>query len=196
MSDNEDDEGPRDNTSPEHKPENSTNANSAPKGSLGRKSSLPSLNLGGGQNREFTFVLETDEQLDASQTTSEPEDTRPIAVETGVKEIDDQSHVDGYQTKPIAEIEAEEAVQEAVSSEGTYDQMMESDGSIAFQTTNDPAVNQQYRDRGERSVAASHNSGSETTDSPFTSMEEMQEAFDKIKGEAVERGQSRDQGRD
>ena len=73
--------------------------------------------------------------------------------------------------------------------------MMESDGSTVFQTTNDPAVNQQFRERGQRSVAISQKTG-EIVDSPFASMEEMKEAFDRVKGEAIERGQSRDQGRD
>ncbi|MEP1327059.1 hypothetical protein [Pseudophaeobacter sp.] len=192
----DDDDGPRDNTSPEPKPENTNKQNSAPAGHLGKRVSVPVNSLGGGfQTIDVSFQIQVEHQNRSLEQAHEPEDIRPIAVETGIKEIDDQSHADGYQTKPIEEIEAEAAEQEVVSSENTFDQMMESDGSAIFQTTNDPAVNQQYRDRGERSVAASQNSG-ETTDSPFASMEEMQEAFDKIKGEAIERGQSRDQGRD
>ncbi|KPD13151.1 hypothetical protein [Phaeobacter sp. 11ANDIMAR09] len=149
MSDHEDDKGPRKNTSPEHKPENAKNANAAPRGSVGNSftptgtSSAP---------REFVFTFEPENH---QQPTETPEDTRPIAVETGIKEIDDQSHADGYQTKPIEEIEAAAAEQEAAPSKETFDQMMGNDGSAVFQTTNDRAVNEQYQDRGETSVPQS-----------------------------------------
>ena len=159
MSDRRDDEGPRDNTSPEHKPENAANTSKAPKGSIGLQNSHPSLNLGGAQNREFTFVLEADEQHKADQTTPAPEDTRPIAIKSGDKEIDAQSEADGFQLKSQEEIDQLSGEDTPDQPQNSYDDMMQSDGSTPFQATNDPEVNQHYKDRGETAVPQSLGSG-------------------------------------
>ncbi|MCT4609244.1 MAG: hypothetical protein N4A70_08550 [Pelagimonas sp.] len=188
MSDHEDDKGPRKNTSPEHKPENAKNANAAPKGSVGNSftpngpSSAP---------REFVFTFEPENH---QQPTETPEDTRPIAVETGIKEIDDQSHADGFQTKTIEEIETAAAEQEAAPSQETFDDMMQPDGSTYFQRTNDRQVNKLHEDRGEtpvHSVVGDHGLEAGAIDNPFGSQEDLKRTFDQVKGREVSRGQSK-----
>lgn len=188
MSDHEDDKGPRKNTSPEHKPENAKNANAAPRGSVGNSftptgtSSAP---------REFIFTFEPENH---QQPTEAPEDTRPIAVETGIKEIDDQSHADGYQIKPMEELEAMAETQETETAANTFDEMMMVDGATHFQKTNDPQINQLHEERGEQpvtSVSASQETELGAVDNPFGSKEDLIEAFNRVKGHEIARSQTK-----
>lgn len=200
MSNRQEDEGPRDNTSPEHKPENTANSSKAPKGSIGRQNSHPSLNLGGAQNREFTFVLEADEPHESAQTTRDPEDTRPIAITSGDKEVDAQSQADGFQLKTQDEIDQLSGVDpsgETVKPDqahAAFDDMMQDDGATHFQRTDDPQVNQHYEDRGETPVNSDiddHGLEAGAIDNPFGAKGDLEKAFNRVKGHEIARGQSK-----
>ncbi|APX17050.1 hypothetical protein D1821_06075 [Phaeobacter inhibens] len=115
------------------------------------------MNLGGGVkvvNVSYQMVVQNQEH-EAAHTTPEPEDTRPIAIKSGDKEVDVQSELDGFQLKSQEEIDQLSGEHTPDQPQNSFDQMMENDGSSTFQTTNDSAVNQHYRDRGETSVPQS-----------------------------------------
>lgn len=146
------DQGKKANTSPVHKPEQSKQYDVAPKGSVGRsRGGLPALGLGPSTSGRQRFQQTEGQSLDQGQETenkiifrrnpeqAQAKDDRPIAVETGVKEIDQDSKDKGFQLKTEDEIKKlghPEKDKAEAKPERSGDQ---------FRETNDPKVNEFYQ---------------------------------------------------
>lgn len=155
---------PRDNVSPKLKPKDAKNENVAPAGHMGIANNSPSLNLGSGVkvvNVSYQMVVQENEQSpEQTELKAEVEDTRPIAVATGDKDIDAQSEADGFQLKTQDEINELSGVDqqgeplEPDQPPNSFDEMMQDDGSTRFAKSNDQDVNKLYEQRGETPVSS------------------------------------------
>ncbi|MDW3181646.1 hypothetical protein [Roseobacter sp.] len=192
MSD-DDNDGSRDNTSPEPKPENTAKNNTAPAGHLGIQSVTTALTPNGTAkilNFQVQVAIEADEQ-----TPVEPEDNRPIALETGDEAVDQQSEEDGYQLKPMDEISAAAADQDAEAVNVSSDELFIDDGTTPTPATNDPEVNAFYTDQGYNMSESDELSQAEGDyDRPQGTDEDLKETFNRVQSQSIVLDQSKDKG--
>lgn len=103
MSDDDDQRGSKDNTSPEPKPEDAKNLVKAPGGQLGTdRIKFSSPGLGGGTRR--AQVTRSIEQTSSAPENRQERENQPVAVKTCVKNIDEDSLEKGYRLETEEEI--------------------------------------------------------------------------------------------
>jgi len=179
MSDEENDD-PRDNTSPEPKPEYTAKKNAAPAGHLGVRHSNVAPTPGGSVkilNINMQVAVQEDEQ-----TPIEPElDDRPVAIETGDEAVDRQSEQDGYRLKSLDEIQEETRS----SSVETESKPITEDLTAA--KTNDPELNEALEKQGYNLTtdhAASDTDADLPYDRPRGSYADLKESFNRVQERA------------
>jgi hypothetical protein len=208
MSD-EENKGSRDNTSPEPKPANTAKQNAAPSGHIGTQKIQQSLGLGSVVKiYDVSFKIEVDHQEPSIEQVPEPEDTRPIALKTGVEAIDTQSEEDGQRLLSREEIKALTADQESTAPDNGSENFPDDDGTTLTPKTNDPDVNahleglghnlttsqaemQGQEAGGDAPDVAAEFSEVSSYDSPFGSKGDLEKAFNQVKGKEVVRTQTK-----
>ncbi len=211
MSDNSDDHS-RDNTSPKLKPKDAIDKGYAPPGQIRAQSSGPTPTAAGGVkvvHMTVDVIVQENEpdpqpELTPEEQRSEylnnlPENTVFTSL-TGNELQDNESIARGE--VPVTDEELA-ALQEAKSpqvEENTFDQMMQSDGSTPFQTTNDPEVNRHYKDRGETPTPKSVGFDAPDADGPYNrprgTPEDLQASFNEAAAHSNEAYKSKEQERD
>ncbi|MGH1466136.1 MAG: hypothetical protein ACRBBQ_12325 [Cognatishimia sp.] len=209
MSD-DDKKNPRDNVSPKLKPKDAKNENVAPAGHMGIENNPSSLDLGSGVrvvNVSYQMVVQENEASpEQTELQAEVQDTRPIAIATGDKDIDAQSEAEGFQLKTQDEINELSGVEqngeplEPEQSANSFDEMMQDDGSTQFQRTNDRDVNQHFEDRGETPVPQSLGLDAPDAEGPYNrprgTPEDLKASFNEAAAYSNEALKSQQQERD
>jgi hypothetical protein len=206
MPDNNDDSAEGKN-GPEYNPDNSVSGTNAPKGMINGLST-PSLGLG--QNAKIVRMVVDVSVVDQDpyQEHVEPEDTRPIALKTGVEAIDAQSEEDGQRLLSMEEIKALTADQESAAPDNGPENLPHDDGTTLTPKTNDPDVNAHLEELGHNlTTSNAEMQGQEaggdapdvaaefaevsSYDTPFGSKGDLERAFNQVKGKEVARTQTK-----
>lgn len=204
----DDKKNPRDNVSPKLKPKEAKTDNAAPAGHLGISQSMMGFETGGVTkvlNMQVEVIVQENEPAPQPELSPEeqraeylnnlPKDTTYTAL-TGNEQQDNESIAQG--DVPVTDEEWDQ-IKEAHSTpdqpQKSYDDMMQSDGSTPFQATNDPEVNQHYKDRGETAVPQSMGFDAPDADGPYNrprgTLEQLRESFNEAVDRPVETSKSK-----